>query len=103
MGHVVVSMDSHTELIVDLKPYLAEKNQDEFDRGARQTEELFRGIIDGQSDELRAIRAKALGTFSYPEEMSRPFVMEEYAQPRPMYERLRAIDADGVAAEFITP
>ena len=42
MGHVVVSMDSHTELIVDLKPY--EEMAFYEDSGGPPKTEFFRGI-----------------------------------------------------------
>jgi len=38
-----------------------------------------------------------------PAGMDRPVTYEEYAKPLPMNERLKALDEDGVAAEFITP
>jgi hypothetical protein len=46
MGHIVISMDSHTELVADLKPYLARKWQDEFKRGEVLAQRYFSSMIN---------------------------------------------------------
>jgi predicted TIM-barrel fold metal-dependent hydrolase len=104
MGHIVISMDSHTELVADLKPYLARKWYDEFKQGEVLAQRYFSSMINSfaamMTDAARADQ-QPFSTLLPPSE--RPPVVEEYMRPMPMKERLALIDADGVAAEFITP
>lgn len=108
MGHVVISMDSHTELVVDVKAYLPTKFQEEFEAGAAWCKQVHENALDAslailtdpsfagdQGSQTIARRAQ--------EEGHRRFVPEEYRQPVHPDDRIRAMDSDGVAAEFITP
>ncbi len=102
MGRIVISADSHTQLLVDLRPYLPTPLHGAFEDGLREAEALFRAVLN-QPEENREARAEALESFILADEISRPFEYEEYARPVPMADRLKVIDEDGVAAEFIVP
>ncbi len=100
---IVISMDSHTELVANLKSFLPHKWHAEFDVGEVLARRYFSRIIDafggfGQGD--KSIRE--VGFTELPDS-GRPIGIEEYLRPLPIKERLAMIDADGVAAEFITP
>lgn len=108
MGRVVISMDSHTELVVDVKPYLPKKFHEEFDRGAQKCRDTHEKALDAvlplmldpeftgdQGSQEIARRAQQKG--------ARRFVPEEYRQAVTPDDRLKAMDSDGVAAEFLTP
>jgi predicted TIM-barrel fold metal-dependent hydrolase len=99
-GRVVISMDSHTELVVDLKPYLAARYHDEFDEGVRLQEqytedagEAFRWMMEGHRNPI----------VDFPAHEDRPYEVSEYTRRVPMDERLDALDGQGVAGEFIVP
>jgi predicted TIM-barrel fold metal-dependent hydrolase len=108
MGRVVISMDSHTELVVDVKSYLPERFHEEFDKGADKCRDTHEKALDAvlplmldpefagdQGSQGIARRSQREG--------ARRFVPEEYRQAVSPEDRLKAMDADGVAAEFITP
>ena len=101
MGRIVISADSHTQLLVDLRPYLPTPLHGAFEDGLREAEALFRAVLN-QPEENREAWAEALESI-LADEISRPFEYEEYARPVPMADRLKVIDEDGVAAEFIVP
>ena len=52
-GHIVVSTDSHTEAIVDLKPFLAKKYHDQHDRGVEFAKKSFVAGIEGFAAQVR--------------------------------------------------
>jgi predicted TIM-barrel fold metal-dependent hydrolase len=100
---IVISMDSHTELVANLKPFLARKWQSEFDDGEVMARRYFSTII--QAFSALTHDRKNLGEvgFTTVPDSGRRGGFEEYVRPLPIKERLAMIDADGVAAEFITP
>jgi predicted TIM-barrel fold metal-dependent hydrolase len=111
--HIVISMDSHTEGLVDLKPYLASKHHEAFDVGTAIAKDTFSKGVGFFYNMVEAAGGAEFGageaaTFELPQ-MDRfhhgdlEATIEEYLRPWPMEERIAAIDADGVAAEFITP
>ncbi len=100
-GHIVISTDSHTEAVVDLKPYLEKKYHDQHDRGVEFATKSFVAGIEGFAAHVEMKQQHRY--MELPEEMDRPITFEEYAKPLPMNERLVALDEDGVAGEFITP
>ena len=100
-SHIVISADSHTEAIVDLKPYLERKYHKQHDRGVEFATQSFVAGVEGFAAHVE-LRQKHRYS-ELPEEMDRPVTFEEYAKPMTMRERLTAVDEDGVAAEFITP
>ncbi|MGE0385548.1 MAG: amidohydrolase family protein [Gammaproteobacteria bacterium] len=100
---MLISMDSHTELVLDLRPYLPSRWHGEFARGERIARQNFGDSLRAfahfmREDDLGEAAANALLPDS-----GRDPVLDEYLRPMPIHERLRCIDADGVAAEFITP
>jgi predicted TIM-barrel fold metal-dependent hydrolase len=113
-GHIVISADSHTEGLVDLKPYLESKYHACFDDGleiARHTFTNGVGFFYNMVESLAITEVEdedSTALFELPE-MDRfhhgdlEATVEEYLKPWPIEERLKALDDDGVAAEFITP
>src|SRR5580704_14169030 len=100
---IVISMDSHTELIAQLKPFLARKWHEEFDSGEVLAGRYFSRIIDAFSALTPDRNNLAEVGFTKIPDSGRRGGFEEYVRPLPIKERLAMIDADGVAAEFITP
>ncbi len=113
-GHIVISMDSHTEGLIDLKPYLATRYHQRFDEGV---EIAKRSFVEGVGFFFNMVESLAItnvesedstALFELPD-MARfhhgdlDATIQEYLRPWPIEERLKAIDDDGVAAEFITP
>jgi predicted TIM-barrel fold metal-dependent hydrolase len=100
---IIISMDSHTELVANLKPFLPLKWHSEFDQGEVLARRYFAMVIDSFAS-VAADRAsvREVGFTALPEN-DRPLALDEYMRPLPIKERLAMIDADGVAAEFITP
>jgi predicted TIM-barrel fold metal-dependent hydrolase len=113
-GHVVISMDSHTEGLVDLRPYLETKYHEKFDLGIEIAKHTFTegvGFFYNMVENLAITHVEdddSMALFELPE-MDRfhhgdlEATVQEYLRPWPIEERLKAIDEDGVAAEFITP
>jgi predicted TIM-barrel fold metal-dependent hydrolase len=108
MGRVVISMDSHTELVVDVKPYLDKKWHEEFDRGADWCRHVHEKALDAvlplmlDVDYMGAQGVHGIAERAQ-DEGHRRFVSEEYRQAVDPADRLVAMDRDGVAAEFIVP
>ena len=100
---IVISMDSHTELVANLKPFLARKWHAEFEVGEVLAGRYFSKIIDAFASLTPDRNNLAEVGFTKIPESGRRGGFEEYIRPLPMKERLAMIDADGVAAEFITP
>jgi predicted TIM-barrel fold metal-dependent hydrolase len=100
---IVISMDSHTELIANLKPFLARKWQAEFDEGEGMARRYFSTIIKAFSPLTHDRKNLAEVGFTTVPDSGRRGGFEEFVRPLPIKERLAMIDADGVAAEFITP
>ncbi|GEM_PF-3324681 len=100
---IVISMDSHTELIAKLKPFLPRKWHAEFDEGEILAERYFSTLIGAFGPLNREKRNLGEVGFTPVPDVGRRGGFEEYVRPLPMKERLAMIDADGVAAEFITP
>ncbi len=100
---IVISMDSHTELVANLKPFLARKWHAEFEVGKVLAGRYFSKIIDAFSALTADRRNLAEVGFTTVPDSGRRGGFEEYVRPLPIKERLAMIDADGVAAEFITP
>jgi len=100
---IVISMDSHTELVANLKPFLARKWHAQFDAGEVMARRYFSKIIDAFSSFSQDRKNLGRVGFTNMPENDRAVGFEEYVRPLPMKERLAMIDADGVAAEFITP
>jgi predicted TIM-barrel fold metal-dependent hydrolase len=100
---IVISMDSHTELVAKLKPFLPSKWHAEFDEGEVLAKRYFSTLI-GAFGPLTQEKAN-LGEVGFTPipDSGRRGGFEEYIRPLPIKERLVLIDADGVAAEFITP
>lgn len=103
MGRIVISMDSHTELVPDLKPYLPRKWHAEFAADEAKAKRYVGMMTEAAMNMLRdqSIPEESAGPVMAPN--GRPVDVQEYIRPLPMKERLAMIDADGVAAEFITP
>src|SRR4051812_34565727 len=112
-GHIVISMDSHTEGIIDLKPYLPTKYHEAFDVGTAIAKDTFSKGVGFFYNMVEAAGGESFGSgeaslYELPE-MERfhhgnlEATIDEYLRPWPIAERIAAIDADGVAAEFITP
>jgi predicted TIM-barrel fold metal-dependent hydrolase len=100
-GRVVVSMDSHTELIVDLKPYLTKKYHDAFDEGFRLSElytELAGKAFGWEMDH----HDNPIVDFPTHEERRHGDV-SQFTAIVPIKQRLEVLDEQGVAGEFITP
>jgi predicted TIM-barrel fold metal-dependent hydrolase len=99
-GRVVISTDSHTELVVDLKPYLARKYYEEFDDGVRLSESYAQ-------QEIEAVRGMQEGhenpNHDTPVHEERRHDLAEYTRRVGMEERLKVLDEQGVAGEFIVP
>jgi hypothetical protein len=100
---IVISMDSHTELVAKLKPFLPRKWHKEFDTGEVLAGRYFSKIIDAFSALTPDRNNLAEVGFTKIPDSGRRGGFEEYVRPLPIKERLAMIDADGVAAEFITP
>ena len=100
---IVISMDSHTELVANLKPFLARKWHAEFEVRKVLAGRYFSKIIDAFSALTPDRRNLAEVGFTTVPDSGRRGGFEEYVRPLPIKERLAMIDADGVAAEFITP
>jgi hypothetical protein len=100
---IVISMDSHTELVAKLKPFLARKWHAEFDTGEVLAERYFSKIIDAFSALTHDRTNLGEVGFTTVPDSGRRGGFEEYVRPLPIKERLAMIDGDGVAAEFITP
>jgi predicted TIM-barrel fold metal-dependent hydrolase len=103
MQMIVISMDSHTELVADLKPFMPRKLHAEFDEGGVLARRYFGKIIDAFSSLTNDPRNLGEVGFTPVPDSGRRGGLEEYVRPLPIKERLALIDADGVAAEFITP
>jgi predicted TIM-barrel fold metal-dependent hydrolase len=114
MGRIVISMDSHTELVPDLKPYLPKKWHAEFAAGEAKAKQyvsimtqackyLLKDLLRGEDGEPQDQSVAQSGPGPVLAANGRPVDVQEYIRPLPMKERLAMIDADGVAAEFITP
>ena len=113
-GHIVISMDSHTEGLVDLKPYLESTYHERFDEGIEIAWKTFTegvGFFYNMVESLAITNVESddsMALFELPD-MARfhhgdfEATLDEYLRPWPIEERLKAIDDDGVAAEFITP
>ncbi len=100
---IVISMDSHTELVAQLKPFLPRRWHDDFDRGEVLAERYFSTLIGAFGPLTQdKVNLGEVGFTPIPDS-GRRGGFEEYIRPLPMKERLAMIDADGVAAEFITP
>lgn len=100
---IVISMDSHTELVAKLKPFLPSKWHAEFDAGEILAERYFSKIILAFSALTHDRKNLGEVGFTTVPDSGRRGGFEEYVRPLPLKERLAMIDADGVAAEFITP
>ena len=99
-GRVVISMDSHTELVVDLKPYLPTKYHEEFDHGVQLSVQYtadaghaFRSMMEGHNNPI----------VDFPTQKERGRGVAEYTPHIPMKQRLEVLDDQGVAGEFIVP
>jgi predicted TIM-barrel fold metal-dependent hydrolase len=103
MQMIVISMDSHTELIANLKPFLPRKWHAEFELGEVLAGRYFSKIIDAFSALTPDRNNLAEVGFTKIPDSGRRGGFEEYVRPLPIKERLAMIDGDGVAAEFITP
>lgn len=104
-GRVVISMDSHTELMANLKPFMPRQWHDEFEKGEQICKRYFTKVIAtfaAVTEDLKLLEDSAM-SIRLPEGDRREATVEEYNRPLPMNQRLKAIDEDGVAAEFITP
>ncbi len=100
---IVISMDSHTELVANLKPFLPQKWHPDFDTGEILARRYFAKIIDAFSTLTPDRKNLQEVGFTIIPDSGRQGGFEEYVRPLPIKERLAMIDADGVAAEFITP
>jgi predicted TIM-barrel fold metal-dependent hydrolase len=100
---IVISMDSHTELVANLKPFLARKWQADFDQGEVLANRYFSTIIKAFSALTHDRKNLGEVGFTTVPDSGRRGGFEEYVRPLPIKERIAMIDADGVAAEFITP
>jgi predicted TIM-barrel fold metal-dependent hydrolase len=101
-GRVVVSMDSHTELVVDLKPYLTRTYHEAFDEGSRLEERYTELAAQAFGWEMEHHDNPIV---DFPSHEERPYgnVTEFMTPAVPMKQRLEALDDQGVAGEFITP
>jgi predicted TIM-barrel fold metal-dependent hydrolase len=104
-GDVVISMDSHTHVYIDLKPYLPERFHPDFAAAvARSSPVLQRGVefFKGETDEgVMHFDGSGLvehGQFASGRELS----FEELTVALTADERIAKIDEDGIAGEFIT-
>jgi hypothetical protein len=100
---IIISMDSHTELVANLRPFLPHKWHGEFDEGEVLARRYFSKVIDSFGPFVAAGNSLSEVGFTALPDSGRPLAIEEYVRPLPINERLAMIDADGVAAEFITP
>jgi predicted TIM-barrel fold metal-dependent hydrolase len=100
---IVISMDSHTELVANLKPFLPRRWHEEFEVGEVLARRYFAKVIDAFSSVAANRKSVSEVGFTALPENDRPLALEEYVRPLPMKQRLAMIDTDGVAAEFITP
>jgi predicted TIM-barrel fold metal-dependent hydrolase len=100
---IIISMDSHTELVANLRPFLPHKWHGEFDEGEVLARRYFSKVIDSFGPFVAAGNNLSEVGFTALPDSGRPLAIEEYVRPLPINERLAMIDADGVAAEFITP
>ena len=100
---IIISMDSHTELVANLKPFLPHKWHGEFDEGEVLARRYFSKVIESFGPFVAAGNNLSEVGFTALPDSDRPLAIEEYVRPLPINERLAMIDADGVAAEFITP
>jgi predicted TIM-barrel fold metal-dependent hydrolase len=96
-GRVVISMDSHTELVVDLKPWLPAKYHEAFDAGVELQERYSSASMEAFGWQLE----EADVVVDFPTSGERKVELDEYKRRFTPEERVAAIDADGVAAEFI--
>jgi predicted TIM-barrel fold metal-dependent hydrolase len=98
--HIVISMDSHTELAVDLKPYLPRNMHETFDTGVTDATRWFASALEAFDDMMQAQEGP---TFDFVA-ADRDYTVENYhPEALPAGERLELLDEDGVAGEFIVP
>jgi predicted TIM-barrel fold metal-dependent hydrolase len=102
---VIISMDSHTDVYVDLKPYLPSRFQDDFSAAVRRSEVVMRAGFEHfrrevQDGQLPTGGSAELEDGEFPSR--RVNSLDELLVPMDLDERLQKIDADGVAGEFIT-
>src|SRR4029079_13782850 len=96
-GHIVISADSHTEAIVDLKPFLPSVYHDRFEDGVAIAKNTFeKGVLMFQNmyDEVLADPGTDRPFSSELPQMDRFHqndgyaTLNEYMKPWPMKERL---------------
>jgi predicted TIM-barrel fold metal-dependent hydrolase len=99
-SRVVISMDSHTELVVDLRPYLPKKYHETFEEGVRLSEHYteqegnaFRWMLESHDNPI----------VDFPIHEDRGRGISEFTPVISMKQRLEVLDDQGVAGEFITP
>jgi predicted TIM-barrel fold metal-dependent hydrolase len=88
---VVISMDSHVEFYVDTKSYLESRWHETFDSAAKAERARF-----------EATRKWQPKLVDMPRMSGRTGATEYYTDARPLAQRLKDLDEDGVAGEFIT-
>ena len=85
---IIISMDSHTELVANLKPFLPLKWHSEFDHGEVLARRYFARVIDSfASVAADRTSVREVGFTALPEN-DRPLAIEEYVRPLPIKERL---------------
>ena len=84
---IIISMDSHTELIANLKPFLPHTWHAEFDDGAVLARRYFAKTIESFTPFVAAgHNVNEMGFTALPDS-GRPLTVEEYVRPLPLKER----------------